>query len=209
VSKFRARDRRHLMGGDYDAERITGDFRCALAYRSTYRDMIFDGCRFEQADFSNSTFVNCKFLSCSLGSVNFTICRFNLCEFVDCVGDLANLSTTHLKAVRVTGGRWEYASFRDVTIESVEFDTQLHGADLRFSSVDGLDFKESNLWGCSISISCKTFVNVAISARSLDLLAGLISLTAGNDASRQAIRSTLTEKSRKMLEALTLKEMDE
>jgi hypothetical protein len=87
------------------------------------------------------------------------------------------------------------------------FNLSLHGSDLRFSSSSGLvDFQDSNLWGCSITISCKTFLDVAISRRSLELLVGLLATTKGNDDLRETLDSTISEQYRKMLEALTLKE---
>jgi uncharacterized protein YjbI with pentapeptide repeats len=193
--EFRPRFRRSLAGGNYTGSTAKGDFRCGLALQSTFRDMWFVECKMEQINFSGSKFENCHFLRCNLSGANFNATTFYDSVFDDCTLDMAGFRGASLHRTRLVAGRAEYSSFEEALVRDCRFDTQLHGADLRFSSSRRQDMGDSNLWGAALNVSCRNFKNVTYSEQQVELFLGLIAKTSGNDRLRSKIRDLISAKS--------------
>lgn len=205
---FRARARRSLSETPYIGEHVKGDFRNALAERCAFNQMVFEDCHFEQASFFRSIFVNCTFKNCKMGLVNFNACSFKECNFYDCEMDGAQFKSATFDTVFFLGGRAEYSSFEGAGVKDVLLDLQLHGADLRWTAASNLDYGVSNLWGSTIKVGCKQFVDARLDERSLLLFVGLLARTRGNDEIRLKLREIIGSKMGAMIDKLTLAEQD-
>ena len=200
--EFRSRFRRSLSGGNYVGTTVKGDFRCGLALSSTVRDVWFVECKMEQINFSGSKFENVHFLKCNLSGANFNGTTFHDSVFEGCILDMAGFRGASLYRTRLVGGRAEYASFEETLVRDCRFDTQLHGADLRFSSSRRQDMGTANLWGSSLNVSCKNFKNVTYSEEQIELFLALLSKTSGNDALRYKIRGLISAKSAQVVDRI-------
>lgn len=198
-----SRNRRTLMGGTYENQTVTGDFRNALSYRSIYRSIIFRECNIGKAEFSGSEFFACSFVSCNLGMASFSACQIDTCTFEDCDLDQSKFDGSIIKMTMFAKGRAQYASFCGTTLTDVMFDMDMHGADLRFSSAVNVDYGDSNLWGASINVSCASFLGHKASPRQLELFLSLLAGTKGNEELRSNVRSLLSVESVKMMSRLT------
>lgn len=200
MNKFVQRSRRRLTRGVYCNETVTGDFRCGLALETTIKNCKFMGCRMDGINFSGSRFLNCTFDSCTMNGAILNASTFTNCDFLSCELDLARFDAAILMNCKILHGRAEYSSFLEASITDSCFDTQLHGADLRYADATGLDLGESNLWGASITASCAWFSGNRLSPRQAELFLGLVGKACPEK--REEIESVIAPKSAELLLAL-------
>src|SRR5471030_1259503 len=150
--------------------------------------MTFEDCQMDQINFSGSSFTDCLFMHCSLPGANFNGTTMHGTTFHGCNLDMAGFKASSLWTTNFVGGRAEYSSFEEALLRDVLLDTQLHGADLRFSSARGLDMGDSNLWGASNNWSCRNYKDVRFSDKQVEIVLALIARTSGNDELRGKIR---------------------
>lgn len=165
-------------------------------------EMTFEDCQMDQINFSGSSFTDCLFIHCSLPGANFNGTTMHGTTFHGCNLDMAGFKASSLWTTNIVGGRAEYSSFEEALLRDVILDTQLHGADLRFSSVRGLDMGDSNLWAASNNWSCKNYKNVRFSARQVEIVLALIARTSGNDELRGKIRELVSAKMARLVDTI-------
>lgn len=198
MSRFLAHDRRVLSHQRFESEIVSGDFRNGVGIQSLFQDVHFTNAQFDCFNFTNGAFLNCSFTNCSLQLAGFNASAMTGVLFKDCNLDQARFQLTRLEDVKFIGGRAEYATFEDATLENVEFETQLHGADLRFVKKRNVRFGESNLWGATIRADCTFFNGTQMDRRTIALFLNLLASTAGNEA----IGQLTTEKERRLAKRL-------
>ena len=204
MSEFRPRNRRTLMGSTISNASITGDFRNGLAYNSKFDAVIFTSCQMDRMSLFGSTFEDCTFSGCTLTGANLNSCRFDNTSFYECNMDMASFDTSIFTNSLITGGRAEYASFRDAAFHGCRVKTQLHGADFRVAKGDGLNLGGSNTWGLSLNASCSSFIGVQYDQRQLELFLALLSKSQGNDEFKSKIAGLVSEHMMKVAERLIL-----
>jgi uncharacterized protein YjbI with pentapeptide repeats len=202
VSGPRLRDRRVLSGGNFSDCTIDGDFRNAIGYKAKWTKVLFLEANFANANLFGGEFEDCIFEKTTLDRVNFTGSTFRNTHFVECSLDQAIFDNSILRAVTIRGGRAEYASFNNASMNEVELDTQLHGADLRFGYTKDLSYGHSNLWGSSINVNCNNFVGKKINERGLKLFLALLSKTTGNPELTAKIRELVEPKYLTMIDKM-------
>ena len=200
--EFRPRYRRSLSHGMYHDSIVKGDFRGGLAIQANCSEMTFESCQMDQINFSGSKFKDCLFLHCSMPGANFNATTLDGCTFQGCNLDMAGFRASSIWGTNFIDGRAEYASFEEALIRDVTFDTQLHGADLRFSSARNLDMGDSNLWGAANNWSCRNYKNVRFSVRQVEIILALIAKTAGNEELRTSIKSLVSAKMARVVDTL-------
>lgn len=175
-----------------------------MAYNSKFNNVIFASCQMDRISLFGSTFERCDFYSCNLSQANLNSCQFMNSVFHRCNLDMATFDASVFKDSVITGGRAEYASFRDVAFHSCTVGTQLHGADFRIAKSDALHLEDSNTWGMSINASCANFVGVTYGQRQLELFLALLSKSSGNDKLRGQMAGLVSEHMMKVAERLIL-----
>ena len=192
------------MGSVTKGEHVMGDYRLALAYKSRFIGVTFEDCKMECSDFTGAEFLNCFFIRCDLSKCCLIGATFQDVDFRDCNLDLAELKGAIIRNASFVGGRMEYASFENATLTNVRFDTQMHGADLRYASAEKVNYGDSNLWGAAFTVSCNAFLGKKLSERSLCLFLALLCETEGNDEIRANVLTCLPEQYVPMLKKLTV-----
>ena len=201
---FRARARRSLSSKPYIGEHVRGDFRNALSEHCAFESMTFSECQMGAASFYHSIFVNCEFHDCNLTLGNFNACSFKNSHFYRCTLDQAKFIATSFDTCSFIEGRAEYATFEDASLKDVKFETQLHGADLRWHKAVNVDYGNSNLWGASIKVGCRQFVGAKFDQRQLELFLGLLTKSTGNDLLRHELKRFISEDMAKVIEKITI-----
>jgi uncharacterized protein YjbI with pentapeptide repeats len=170
------------MGGEYADQEVMGDFRNSLAFKATFAGVTFHECKMGLSNFAGSVFKDCKFDDCDLGKANFNACKISGTRFVDCNLDQATFKSADIRGTVIEGGRAEYADFEEAAVQDVRLDTQLHGADLRFSMSKELDYGNSNFWGASFRFSCAQFNGVRLSPHNFERFLAILCRTVGNES---------------------------
>ena len=201
---FRARARRSLSGKPYIGEHVTGDFRNALSENCAFNQMTFSECQMGASSFYHSIFVNCEFHDCNLTLANFNACSFKDVHFYRCNLDQARFVAATFDTCSFIEGRAEYATFEDAGLKDVRFDTQLHGADLRWHGAINVDYGDSNLWGASFKVGCRQFVGAKFDQKQLELFLGLLTKSTGNDLFRHELKRFVSEDIQKVVDRITL-----
>jgi uncharacterized protein YjbI with pentapeptide repeats len=196
VREFRSYDRRRLSHRNFKDEEVSGDFRNGVAVQSTLEKVHIHDAPMDAFNFTNAVFLDCSFIRCSLKLSSFNAAVLKNVRFEDCDLDQASFRHASLTNIQIIGGRAEYSVFEDVEVKGVLFDTQLHGADLRFGRSHDLDFGTSNLWAASIKVNCTTFADVKLDRRSLEVFMGLLSKTVGNEDLTLALDGMISEQAK-------------
>jgi len=205
VTQARARHRRSLMGQTFSNQKIAGDFRNGLAYKSLFTNILFNAIM-GKIQLQGSAFKDCNFDSCNMSMAVMSACEFENCLFTNCDLDQAVFDSSIIKNTRFINGRAQYASFYNTTLNNVLLDTDLHGADLRWAEAKNVNLGESNLWGASINFSCSFFKDKTFSERQFKLFLALTGETLGNDDLRQSAKSLAGEFVCKMMAMLADRE---
>jgi uncharacterized protein YjbI with pentapeptide repeats len=194
------------MGCEVKDKTVRGDFRNSLAQKSK-----FENCRFVESPFGISNllgavFIECVFEKCDLAKSNLAATTIKGCTFVECNLDQVDFSSAWITDTNFIGGRAEYSKFKNATLRNVKFETQLHGADLRYASAEDVDYGSSNLWGCEIRVNCNAFNGQSYSDRSLKIMLALLAMAKGNETLSTEMAVLAGPEALEMVKRLTLKE---
>jgi len=199
------RNRRTLMGGEFQDQEVRGDFRLAQAYKAKFERCRFIDSPFGKSDFRGAVFTECIFEKCDFAKSDFNAATVKVCTFVECDFDLVDFTAAWITETQFIGGRMEYSKFQNSTLRDVKFETQLHGSDLRYASAENINYGGSNVWGASINVNCNSFRDMTWDERSVRIYLALLASSKGNDDLRARIAELAGEEAVKLIARLELK----
>lgn len=120
--------------------------------RFSFKNVIFENCKFINCNFEKSSFIDVLFESCDLSNSNFCDGYFNTCEFISCkaVGiSLQNnkLQQLFIKDCNFNYSNWDSSLCNGVSLNQIDMsDTSITECVLKNIEFDNVEFMNTNFF---------------------------------------------------------------